>query len=92
MKQRRCPNIQTCPTCGVMRIHHPGNRLYDCPIPVAVTDALRRFAAANGSRWKAKLCEAWEKACAGIGDMDERTLLQQARNSIGPRNLYKIKL
>lgn len=89
---RRCPKIQLCPTCGEMRVHHYAKTgsLYDCPVPKEVTEALRRFAAENGPRWKSKLCDHWQKACADISDMDERCLLQQARNMIGPRRLYKI--
>lgn len=86
MKQRRCPKIQLCPTCGELRTFHPGNRLFDCPVPVAVIDALRRWKATHGKRWKAALREAW------LQEEDLGCELQQARNMIGPRRLDKIKL
>lgn len=54
--------------------------------------ALVRFKDKNGARWKSKLLAHWEKACADVSDMGERSLLQQARNIIGPRGLYKIKV
>lgn len=57
-----------------------------------IWDALARFKDKNGRTWKAKLCDHWEKACADISDMGERSLLQQARNVIGPRKLSKIKI
>lgn len=85
MKQRRCPNIQLCPTCGVMRIHHPHNAIYDCPVPKEVTAALLAFKVANGLRWKSKLRSLWNSG-------NDEGLLRQARNMIGPSRLDKIKL
>lgn len=85
-----CPRIRLCPTCGRMRVHHPAG-LYACPVPAEVTRALRRFRAAHGTRWKAKLLGVWQAACAAVPEPD-RGPLQQARNLIGPANLYKIDL
>lgn len=87
IRGRKAPMIQSCPTCGQMRIHHPGNNLYACPVPVEVTTALREYAKANGKRWKSKLCGLWTK-----GDPTLTAQLQMARNMIGPRRLYVINL
>lgn len=81
---RTAPPIQLCPTCGRMRVHHRAG-LYTCPVPPAVTEALRAFAAGHGPRWKSKLCAMWERA-------DGSPELIQARNMIGPTRLYKIKV
>lgn len=85
MRQRRCPKIQNCPICGQMRVFHPNNDYYTCPIPTEVIERLRQFKAENGVRWKSKLRALWT---AGHDD----GLLRQARNMIGPNQLDKIKL
>ena len=81
-----------CPTCGRRRLDHPDRNLLVCPVLPDVTAALRRFRDANGRSWKTKLVAAWEQACSLIADSGERALLQQARNLIGPKRLYKIVL
>lgn len=83
IRGRRAPMIQTCPTCGHMRIHHPGAKLYECPTPKPVIESLKAFAKANGKRWKSILCQMWERG-------EGTTELIQARNMIGPKRLYKI--
>lgn len=87
MRPHAKPAIQLCPTCGQMRIHHPRNRLYECPVPRETTEALRAFKSANGVRWKSKLRDLW--ASGGDEDMPE---LRQARNLIGPTRIDKIRL
>lgn len=86
IRGRKCPRIQTCPTCGQMRVWHPGNDLYNCPTPKEAIEALRRYKAANGTRWKAKLKAAW-KAKEDLGPD-----LEKARVAIGPHRLHKITL
>ena len=86
---RTAPKIQLCETCGRMRCHHQMG-YYKCDLPADVIDALRRFKAANGPRWRAKLRGHWERACADLAEPD-RQLLQQARNVIGGR-LAKVTL
>lgn len=56
-----------------------------CDVPDAVTAALRAFALANGKRWKSLLCRMWEKA-------EGSSELIQARNTIGPKRLYKLDI
>ena len=85
MRQRRCPKIQNCPTCGRMRVYHPNNDYYTCPVPTEVIERLRQFQAEHGTRWKSKLRALWT-----AGHDDGR--LRQARNMIGPNRLDKIKL
>lgn len=80
---RRCPKIQLCPTCGHMRVNHPGANYFLCPVPIAVSAAIRAFALENGKRWKSKLIELW---ASGRDD----GYLRQARNLIGPFRIYKI--
>jgi hypothetical protein len=86
MRQRSCPKIQTCPTCGRMRGHHQAG-LYSCPVSKEVTDTVKAFASENGPRWRSKLCDMW----ANGSDSDSPDL-RQARNLIGPTNLYKITI
>jgi hypothetical protein len=86
---RTNPPIQLCPKCGSMRIHHPGARLYECPVTADVLDALRRYRDANGKRWKSLLTKAWEDA-RQVLDMDPALL--RAKSLIGPRRLYKVTL
>lgn len=88
---RKAPAQSLCPTCVRMRVYHKVG-LYVCPTPVDVLQALSRFKAANGVRWKAKLCDHWRRACADISDFAERSLLQQAMNIIGPGRLPKLVL
>lgn len=91
IRGRKCPSIQLCPTCGEMRAWHTGG-LYVCPVPAEVTSSLQRFKDSNGRRWKSILRAHWENACQDVSDINERSLLQQARNLIGPRRLDKITL
>lgn len=76
---------QLCPQCGRMRRWHT-NGLERCDTPAEIVDALRTYRDQNGSRWKAKLSDAWMR-----GD-DLGQSLQLARNVIGPRRLYKLRL
>jgi hypothetical protein len=63
-----------------------------CPVTFAIEKALQKFRDENGPNWKSKLLAIWEQACGSVTDLDERSLLQQARNVIGPSRLYKIRL
>ena len=81
---RRCPQIQLCPACGRMKVHHPPGR--ECPVPVEVTEALRQFKAEHGRTWKSCLRLLWESG------QFYSTEIQQARNLIGPTRIEKIKL
>ena len=85
MKQRRCPLIQLCPRCGEMRSNH-GPDPWACPVDDGVIVALKKYRDANGSRWKARLCEEW-----GKGTITDDGLAR-AKIQIGPRRLYKIDL
>lgn len=87
MKQRRCPKIQKCPTCGRMRVHHPGNRLYDCPVPKAVTLALGEYARTHGRNWRAWLVKDWNHPGYFARLNPE---LQSAKTLVGPHRLRKI--
>lgn len=81
-----------CPSCGQLRqvVSHRGGQ---CDVVTRdMRQALVRYATTNGKRWKSKLCVEWERACDGIADLAERSLLQQCRNKIGPTRLYKIKI
>ena len=86
IRGRRAPMLQLCPTCGVMRIHHPGSELYKCPVRKEVTAALREYKRANGRFWKNNLRRAWE-----LNETISQEL-QEARNVIGPSRLEKIEL
>jgi hypothetical protein len=68
-----------------MRVHHPGARYYDCPVPDEVLERLRRFRDENGVRWKSKLRALWTSG-------EDSGLLRQARNYIGPARIDKIVL
>lgn len=81
---------QTCPQCGRRRGDHKRG-LYVCDVPIAVFEAVERYAAVHGRTWRAKLRKEWESACSGIDDASERTLLQQARNLIGPTRIAKVR-
>lgn len=82
---RKCPRIQNCPTCGQMRVHHPNNDYYKCPVRPEVIAALKAYKGANGVRWKSKLVAEWQS-----GNCSQE--LQEARNVIGPRRLHKVKI
>jgi hypothetical protein len=56
-------------------------------IPSDVIEALRRFRAEHGRRWKSKLVELW----ATGGDVSEPAL-RRARNVVGPSSLYRLDL
>ena len=68
-----------------MRVHHPNNKLYDCPVPDAVIAALKEWRRQNGKAWKSKLSSFW------LSGKDEGAL-RNARNMIGPSGIYKIDL
>ena len=85
IRGRKAPRIQLCPTCGCMRVHHPGAAHYDCPVPNEVIPALTEFKRAHGLRWKAALRNLW------LTGRDEGAL-RQARNMIGPNRIDKIRL
>lgn len=74
-----------CYWCGKRPAFTP-----QCAVTIEIRRAVKKFAAEHGRRWKSILRGHWEKACADISDPDERTLLQLARNIIGPRQLSKI--
>ncbi len=50
--------------------------------------ALKRFAAAHGAQWKAKLAAAWPRDIPG----PDGALLRQLRNNFGPTWLNRFKL
>lgn len=52
--------------------------------------ALRKYAAANGRYWKAKLNDDWTRACARI-DGEISPELQQLRNALGPAWLIRFR-
>jgi ribosomal protein L37E len=81
---RTAPKSQTCPRCGKMRVHHQSG-LYVCSVPASVTERLRKYRDENGKAWKSKLLALWT---SGKDEGD----LRNARNMIGPSNLYKIDL
>jgi hypothetical protein len=56
-----------------------------CPMTADMLEALREYRRDNGKAWKAKLCDEWANGKT-IG------LLQQVRNLIGPRDLYRISI
>lgn len=89
MRPRVNPSIQRCPTCGHMRVNHPGARLYECPVSKEVTAALHRFRVANGFQWRARLKKLWtlpeeERKLA----LDEHLLA--AKDLIGPKRIMTI--
>ena len=55
-------------------------------------NALKTFAASHGRTWKASLRDEWMNACQGISDPDQQRLLQQIRNTFGPRWLMLIDI
>jgi ribosomal protein L37E len=74
-----------CRRCGHNVRHFPDGK---CGVTDEMRDALKRYAEANGVRWKSKLSWGWmtndPEACV--------PLLIQVRNVIGPSGLYKIRL
>lgn len=68
-----------------MRINHPNAELYKCGTRPEVVTALKAFKSANGKRWKSILTAMWERA-------EGSSELIQARNTIGPRRLYLLKI
>lgn len=83
---------QDCKRCGnryriSIRCAH-GN----CPVTPAMMAALQKYAREHGRTWKSKLLIEWERACSKISNPDDRSLLQQVRNIVGPGRLHKIKL
>jgi len=55
-------------------------------------EALKAYAAEHGRTWKAQLRNEWMNACQGIGDLDQQALLQQVRNTFGPRWLMLVDI
>lgn len=55
-------------------------------------EALKAYAFAHGRTWKAQLRDEWMNACQGISDLDQQALLQQLRNTFGPRWLRLIDI
>lgn len=55
-------------------------------------EALKAYAAEHGRTWKAQLHDEWMNACQGISDPDQQALLQQIRNTFGPRWLRRIRI
>jgi hypothetical protein len=88
MKKHQKPMIQLCPRCGKVRASHVPNP-WQCDVDDAVLDALRKFKAANGRTWKAKLCAEWADARA-MRDMEDG--LARAKTMIGPGCLGKVVL
>lgn len=77
-----------CPYCGgEIKDNHKDGSPANCPVPAAVTERLVRWKAENKTAWRAKLCRAWTNR-----EDESDALLRQARNLIGPTNLYRIKL
>ena len=55
-------------------------------------DAIARFAAREGRRWKSILREEWMDACAGLMDDPDQSILQYIRNAYGPEWLVRYRL
>ena len=55
-------------------------------------EALKRFAAQHGRTWKATLREAWMSGIYPSSEGDDSALLQQVRNTFGPRWLMLIDI
>lgn len=73
----------TCPRCGTVRLLHPFG---GCPVSHAVSMAVIDFRNANGTRWKAKLRDAWNRGDSLGPELDE------AKRLIGSKRLYKLGL
>ena len=55
-------------------------------------EALKAYAAEHGRTWKAALREDWMDACQNISDPNQQALLQQLRNTFGPRWLMLVDI
>jgi hypothetical protein len=54
--------------------------------------AIQRFATNEGRRWKSILLDQWMRACSGLMDDPDQSILQHIRNAYGPSWLASYRL